>query len=104
MVVLLGLNLLNIANGQAVILNTVAATVLTLALASKFIARQSSAPTEAAQDTRVQDATQARDHAAQALNAEAQAVVDRIRERTARSTTIVEENGVPTIKPKRPRK
>lgn len=89
----------------------------------RFFARQSSAKTEAAQDTRVQDATQARDEAAAALQAEAQAVVDRIRERPEAvdyakedgtvvrlipsdpiSTTTVEENGVPTIKPKRPRK
>lgn len=47
-----------------------------------IFARQSSAPTEAAQKDKQQIATEARDQAAQALNAEAQAVVDRIRERT----------------------
>lgn len=73
------------------------------------IARKSSAKTEAARDlyqfggmpnplpsdAEVEAALQARDQAAQALNAEAQAVVDRIRERTIKtdSFTIHEADG-----------
>lgn len=53
-------------------------------LFQRLFARKPSAQTEAAEDSRQAEATEARDNAAQALNAEAQAVVDRIRERTVK--------------------
>lgn len=100
----------------------------------KFFARQSSAPTEAAPtfEEVVDEASRIRDEAASALQAEAQAVVDRIRERTqdeadkakiealvgecltierkmkARKATLSDTAGntaaVKPVKPKRPRK
>lgn len=76
-----------------------------------------------AMDAKIAEATQARDQAVTELSVEAQAVVDRIQERTVRlipndppatikvkaprkprATKIIEVDGVPTIVPARPRK